>query len=258
MHFIDNHQITIVPDSATDSDLARTIADQYDLEYSPNRQPSTPYRLVVSASTITLQLASTPLRIVVDYTQGHAAHRRQFGGGLSQTLAKAIGLKKGHRPNVLDGTAGYGYDAFVLASLGCQVTLVERHSVLIIMLRHALKQALSHAITQNIAQRMTVEHADTFTLLTLKTAPVADVIYLDPMYPSRTKSAQVKKEMQLLHQLLANEGPNAGLLAIARKRAKKRVVVKRPISAEYLDDLIPHSQVKSKNTRYDIYLPTSA
>ncbi|HAU07220.1 MAG TPA: hypothetical protein DCS49_05445, partial [Gammaproteobacteria bacterium] len=60
MHFIDNDQITIIPDSAADSDLARTIADQYDLEYSPNRQPSTPYRLVVSASTITLQLASTP------------------------------------------------------------------------------------------------------------------------------------------------------------------------------------------------------
>ena len=82
-----------------------------------------------------------------------------------------------------------------------------------------------------------------------------DVIYLDPMYPSRDKSALVKKDMQILHQLVGHDATGAELLSIAVQRAKKRVVVKRPKGAPLLNTLKPVAEVVSKNTRYDIYAP---
>ncbi len=49
----------------------------------------------------------------VDFVSGKAAHRRQFGGGRGQLVAKACGLTKGITPSVVDATAGLGRDAFV-------------------------------------------------------------------------------------------------------------------------------------------------
>jgi 16S rRNA (guanine1516-N2)-methyltransferase len=42
---------------------------------------------------------------------------------------------------VIDGTAGLGKDAFVLAGLGCKVTLVERHPVVVALLADGLARA---------------------------------------------------------------------------------------------------------------------
>jgi len=64
------------------------------------------------------------------------------GGRLNQPLLKAIGLKKGQpRPNVLDVTAGFGEDAWLLAAVGCRVLAVERHPVVATLLRDALRRA---------------------------------------------------------------------------------------------------------------------
>ena len=79
------------------------------------------------------------------------------------------------------------------------------------------------------------------------------MVYLDPMYPAREKSALVKKEMQLLHQLVGTDSNSAELLNIARNVALKRVTVKRPKGAEFFADQKPHVSIESKNTRYDIY-----
>ena len=57
-------------------------------------------------------------------------------------LAKAVGLKKGACPDVIDCTAGLGRDAFVLASLGCRVVMLERVTVVHALLNDGLAQAL--------------------------------------------------------------------------------------------------------------------
>jgi 16S rRNA (guanine1516-N2)-methyltransferase len=54
----------------------------------------------------------------IDFTSGAVAHRLRFGGGRGQALPKAIGLKGGKTPDVVDATAGFGRDSFLLASLG--------------------------------------------------------------------------------------------------------------------------------------------
>ena len=62
----------------------------------------------------------------VDFVSGAVAHRLRFGGGRGQALAKAMGLRAGKTPMIVDATAGLGRDSFLLASLGAQVVMIER------------------------------------------------------------------------------------------------------------------------------------
>lgn len=188
----------------------------------------------------------------IDFASGKYAHRRRFGAGRGQPMARAIGLKQGQSPSIIDATAGFGRDAFVLASLGCEVTMLEQNPVMSLLLADALKRAQATAEIADIAERMRLEQTDAVDYLQQTTA-TADVIYLDPMYPSREKSALVKKDMQLLHQLVGADINSAALLAVARQKALKRVVVKRPKGAGYVGEQKPAASIESKNTRYDLY-----
>jgi len=157
---------------------------------------------------------------------------------------------------VYDLTAGLGRDAFVMATLGCQVSLVERSPVIALLLEHGLKQASTFDETQEIVQRMRLIKADSRKFLkNLSFEDYPDVIYLDPMYPHRDKSALVKKEMRIFRDLVGNDTDAVDLFQIALTKALRRLVVKRPKGAEFLAGETPAFQVKSKNTRYDCYLP---
>ena len=64
--------------------------------------------------------------------------------------------------------------------------------------------------------------------------------------------------MQILHQLVGNDETGEALLGIALRRAKKRIVVKRPKGAPLLNAVKPVAEVASKYTRYDFYAPIKA
>ncbi len=190
---------------------------------------------------------------------GKLNHRRQFGGGRGQALAKAIGMKHGINPTVIDATAGLGRDAFILASLGAQVTMIERSPILTALLKDGLQRlsaepGLSHISEQ---QQLRLVQANAIEWLQQqangKTDNRPEVVYLDPMYPHRSKSALVKKEMRALRALVGDDEDAGQLLHAARQCARKRVVVKRPKGAPLVNDSKPSGNVQSKNTRYDIY-----
>ncbi|TMO48022.1 class I SAM-dependent methyltransferase [Pseudoalteromonas ruthenica] len=195
-----------------------------------------------------------PIR--VDFVSGGAAHRRKFGGGKGQAIAKAVGLNKGAIPHVLDATAGLGRDAFVLASLGCTVTLFERHPVVAALLADGLERAyMDSEIGPWMRERMRLEHGASQQLLPIVSSeqPV-DVVYLDPMFPHREKSALVKKEMRVFQTLVGDDQDADALLAPALSLATKRVVVKRPDYAPFLEDKMPSTQIKTKKNRFDVYV----
>ncbi|WP_266278018.1 class I SAM-dependent methyltransferase [Methylophaga sp. OBS3] len=236
---------------------AETLANNLNL--SSSQQSDAPLQLLVDDNGLSLWAPSLGGPIQVDFISGKNAHRRQFGGGRGQPLAKAIGLKSGHTPTVIDATAGWARDAFVLASLGCSITMIEQQPILAALIDDGIARAIGHEETSTIAARMAVKHANAVDYLTsLDETNWPDVIYLDPMYPSRDKSALVKKDMQLLHQLVGHDQTGEALLTIALQRANKRVVVKRPKGAPLLSTKKPVAEVASKNTRYDIYAPVRA
>lgn len=212
-------------------------------------------QLVLDVSGLSLNLPETGKPLFIDFTSGKLAHRRQFGGGRGQPLAKAIGLKAGHNPSVIDATAGLGRDAFVLATLGCQVDLLEQQPLLAALLENALQRAAEQASTAAIIQRMCLHPTNSLDYLqALPPTDYPEVIYLDPMYPVRDKTARVKKDMQILHQLVGEDQNGDALLLLALERCRKRVVVKRPSKAPELAGLRANHTLNSKNTRYDVYL----
>ena len=185
----------------------------------------------------------------IDFTTGRALHRLKFGGGHGQPLARAV--RSRDHPVICDATAGFGKDAFVFASLGCEVVLLERSTVVHALLKDALLRAAVNPQTESVVARMHLYHAES-SLLPHNWPHVQqpEVIYLDPMYPENRRTA--KKEIQTLRGLLDTNRDDEALLSAARATAA-RVVVKRPRKAEPLAGIGPAGNISSPNTRYDIY-----
>ncbi len=195
--------------------------------------------------------------IFVDFAGGAVAHRRKFGGGKGQAIAKAVGMNKGVTPSVIDATAGLGRDAFVLASLGCHVQMIERNPVVAALLEDGLQRAMiDPEIGVWVRERMSLIHASSIEQLAVTNLHRPDVIYLDPMYPhpEKKRRAQIKKEMRVFQSLVGSDSDADDLLTPALALATKRVVVKRPDYAEYLNDHQPSMSIATKKNRFDVYV----
>ncbi|WP_354668411.1 class I SAM-dependent methyltransferase [Colwellia sp. C2M11] len=235
------------------------MAKKWNLNYigdaaAANKQPQLHFLLQLNLQALELLKLDEPKLggVKVDFVEGAVAHRRKFGGGRGQDIAKAIGLKHGFTPHVLDATAGLGRDAFVLAGLGCQVTLMERMPIVAALLDDGIERAKLNSEVSEIANRMTLVHASSIENMDL--AQQVDVVYLDPMYPHREKSAAVKKEMRVFQSLVGEDLDADALLEPALALAKYRVVVKRPSYAPPLNNIKPSTSIKMKKNRFDVYV----
>ena len=200
------------------------------------------------------------LEINADFHGGTASYRRLKGGGKNQMIAKAVGLTSRGSPTVIDATAGLGRDAFVLASLGCSVILLERIREVYMLLETAVSRAKTFAgkndsALSGILNRMAIRNEDSIEYLSgTTTLERPDVVYLDPMFPPRSKSALIKKEMQVFHAIIGSDSDSDRLLDVALNCARSRVVVKRPKSAPSLNLKDPSYSLEGKSNRFDVYL----
>ncbi len=192
-----------------------------------------------------------PLR--VDFVGGAVGHRWRAGGGKGQALPKAAGFGKGPPPSVIDATAGLGRDAFLLASLGATVTMIERspvvHGLLLDGLARAAAAGPAYAA---ITARLTLLHGDARDILPTLTT---EVVVIDPMHPARKNTALVKQDMRLLRGVVGDDLDAPALILAALAMATKRVVVKWPHYADPAPGLPPPShQIIGKSTRYDVFM----
>ena len=245
---------------AKDTGLAIVTEDQF---------PGLSFYLYWRNQQLTLKDQSNkkPVDISIDFCSGKNRHRLQFGGGYGQPLARAVNAKPQQPHTICDATGGLGQDAFVFASLGCDVVLVEQSKIVAALLNDALQRALDSVEIKPIAKRIQLHQFDSCRLpqlWPLKEAP--STVYLDPMYPQSGKSAAAKKGMNTLQRLLpleqalttSNTGSlndESSLLRAAMATATQRVVVKRPSKAPPLPGSTPVGSVRSPNTRYDLYKP---
>lgn len=189
--------------------------------------------------------------LCIDFLSGKLRHRREYGGGRSQLIAKAVGIKKLAHPSVLDLTAGFGQDAFVLACLGCGVTMIERSPMMAALLEDALNRFYKDVASKDI--QLSLIHADSSNYLQqLNSAP--DVVYFDPMYPDTQNTALNKKEMQVLRNIVGDDSDAGDVLELALQKARHRVVVKRPRHGVVLGDRKPDVVFIGKSSRFDVYL----
>jgi 16S rRNA (guanine1516-N2)-methyltransferase len=116
-----------------------------------------------------------------------------------------------------------------------------------------LRRALADPEVGPIVAQMRLLCGNAIDLLGAWDGEPPQVIYLDPMFPPRDKSALVKKEMRLFRPLAGTDDDAPALLAAALALATHRVVVKRPRKAEAIAGEPPAYVLDGKSSRFDIY-----
>ncbi|MEN9480050.1 MAG: rRNA (guanine1516-N2)-methyltransferase, partial [Pseudomonadota bacterium] len=139
------------------------------------------------------------------------------------------------------------------AELGCTVTLIERQPVIAALLEDGLRRAKDDPEVAAIVGQMDLLCGNAIDLMNHWNAEPPQVIYLDPMFPHRDKSALVKKEMRLFRPLVGDDDDAPVLLAAALALATHRVVVKRSRKAPAIAGEAPGYVLEGKSSRFDIY-----
>ncbi|HED33119.1 MAG TPA: 16S rRNA methyltransferase [Gammaproteobacteria bacterium] len=256
---------------------AKTFAEKHQLSCQPLHTARSELTLNFTEMQLELIDLKNKMTLSVDFIGGSLGHRKKYGGGKGQTIARAIGIKQGKpAPYVLDATAGLAKDSYVFACLGCKLLMLERSPVIAALVQDGINRASLNVEFRNIIEQgFILRNQDALTCIqaiagdsdidTGTTAEMTagippetdcpDVIYLDPMYPEKKKSASVKKGMQILQTLLGSDTDTDKVLDAALCKATERVVVKRPKGAPALSsEHTPTLSYESKATRYDVYI----
>lgn len=217
-----------------------------------------PFDLLLTVRSDRLELREPNPRaraLYVDLVRGMIGHRRKSGPSGREPIARAVGSSRGGG-TIVDATAGMARDSFVLAELGWTVVAVERSAVLAALVRDGLERASSSHNTrlQDTVKRIQLVDGDARVYLAnLDPAQSPQIVYLDPMYPPKKKSALPKKEMRICRALVGNDPDAHELFVLARRKAARRVVVKRhPLADPLAPD--PDLVFRGKAVRYDVYL----
>jgi 16S rRNA (guanine1516-N2)-methyltransferase len=271
-----SHVLDVVPFQVSGlSTYALGIRSLLDQELSPkNKKKNQRSRIG--------QRAGAPSPYIVDFCpspDSPIGKRSKGSSGTSDLLIKAVGPARisNGGAKVYDLTAGFGQDSLLILENGAsEVCMVERDPIVAALLQDALRR-------RNLQLQIDAENGDdvdksgirkVLKKLILKTGHGTDiakslspsdyphVCYLDPMFPPRTKSSAVKKNMAVLHSLLGSqEADDAAttqqeteLLEAALLIAKTRVVVKRPINAPTLGDRKPSYDLRGSVNRWDVYI----
>ena len=187
------------------------------------------------------------------FIEGPILHRLKYGKGRGQNLAKAVGMKSNKNRNIIDATAGLGYDSFILASLGANVTLIERSEKIYKLLQDGISEGMLYGgEISKIIGRMSLIYGDSKNILP-QLSP--EVILIDTMYKDRKKSALVKNDMRLVREIVGADSDYTELIEVALKFALNRVVIKQPRYAEPLKEIKECShQILGKSIRYDVHM----
>ncbi|MCP4485868.1 MAG: class I SAM-dependent methyltransferase [Gammaproteobacteria bacterium] len=175
-------------------------------------------------------------------------------GSTNQAILKACNNKQRSIKTVLDLTAGWGIDSFILARRGKQVTLLEQNEVVFSIVSQSLANALLQKHTEIAAQQIKALRINSLDFLnSLDNNSEYDCIYLDPMFPAHRSTAKPSKEMQLLQKLTNNLDIEA-CFELALTKASNRVVVKRPVKSAPFVDKPADLTYREKTIRFDVYL----
>lgn len=198
---------------------------------------------------------SGPVRI--DLAEGSLGWRVADNRARHEMVVKACGLLKATQPlQIFDATAGLLRDACVLAAAGAFVQVAERSPVIAELIEDGLRRAQGRPELAGLLSHLEFLPGDSLQQLEAlaSAAQRPDVVYLDPMFPHRDKTALVKKEMRVFRAVVGEDPDADVLLAPARAVARKRVVVKRPRLAPWLAGAKPGLVLEGKSGRFDIYL----
>ena len=208
-----------------------------------------PYPISLDNQGLALHHPQLKIPFILYFDQGGLKRRQNQHGEL---LFKATGAARKTTLHIVDATAGLGRESVLMASAGAFVSSFECQPLLYCMLQDAWNRCTDLDIKQRL-QFYWGRAQDHFSVLAQEHS--LDVIYLDPMFPKRTKKAAVKREAMVLQSLsrISSIEEEHDLLERALDYAQYRVVVKRPLKAPPLAQRNPTASLKGKMIRYDLY-----
>lgn len=260
----ENH-IALVVQSINRQAEAKQLAQQLHLDcfdnlYSPDLA-SYDFLLILTDDYLGLQKTgeTNDSLFFVNFDSGKMRYRHQQASLRKEWVAKAAGISPKESPSIIDATAGLGRDSFILATLGYRVLMLEKSPILYALLQDGLRRATLNSDLNLIIERLQLIHTDSIIWLNqLNDDARPDIIFLDPMFPPRKKSAAVKKEMQILHQIVDPNENDDVLFTAALACTRRRLVVKRPRFAPYYSGYKPNFSLIGKSSRFDIYLKANS
>ncbi len=241
-------QIVIVSEISDIPPYVRNLSDALGIEICRKSDPQDEKLILrVSADGLTLEGDGQTMRCDLE----NMVRRLRRSNLSAELLVRAAKIKNADMPlTVIDATAGLGEDSLLLAAAGFKVKLYERNPVIAALLSDALGRAKDSADLKNIVCNMELFGCDSIEALgEIDYRP--DVIYLDPMFPEKTKNSLSKKKFQLLHHLEAPCSDEDDLLGAALAAHPRKIVIKRPLKGGYLAGKKPDYSLTGKTIRYD-------
>ncbi|MDR4493122.1 MAG: class I SAM-dependent methyltransferase [Nitrospirales bacterium] len=187
---------------------------------------------------------------VIDFVSGKLDYRRKYGHAGGEAISETVGIKKGQRPNV------------GCRRVGSRCVCVGHHGM-----PRAYDRTLGHhwptsgrhagaredkKIGKLIHEKLSLTCGDSQQVL-LEVPFEPEVIYLDPMFPQKEKSALVKKDMRILQTVVEPDGDANALLKLAMTIATKAGSREAPGLCQLLA-VSPPDLHQNKKHRFDIYL----
>lgn len=241
----------IYPDGAEFIDYGEKLAKQINLPLLTRKIPKAAM-MIYKEDGLSLQHGRGG-KIRVDFSSSKWSYR--LARIREEQLVKAMGRVKAadyHKTLIIDGTGGLGRDSFILAGAGFRVITFERNPIIAALLNDGLKRALEESAISQTAKRICLITKDALSSMAEISRP--DIIYLDPMFSKTNARALVKKELQMIQQVVGKDSDIKELLVMAMNTARKRVVVKRAKNSPALTAHPPSYSTFTKTIRFDIYL----
>ena len=152
--------------------------------------------------------------------------------------------------SILDCTGGFAKDAAVLASLGNDVTLIDRNPLIMSLLIDAREKIKSDDI-RYIFSRIKIRFGNCIEFIR-NTSKNFEYVYFDFMF-NINKSALPSKNEQFLREIVKNDiNENIDIIHETIQRVKSKIIIKEHISSNDYDNFDIINTYKGKTVKYHL------
>ena len=157
---------------------------------------------------------------------------------------------KARNSSILDCTGGFARDAAILASLGNNVTLIERNPLIMSLLVDAREKIKNDGI-RYIFSRIKNRFGNCIDFIR-RTDMHFDYIYFDFMF-NINKSALPSKNEQFLRKIVKNDvNENVDIIHETIQRVRSKIIIKEHISSNDYDNFDIINTYKGKTVKYHL------
>ena len=223
-------------------DKALILAEKYSLKLSPFAAKQ-PYLYISENPHIKFK----DKKIISSFRSGSFTNRIKNFQRESH-LKKAIGYGGESSKKILDCTAGLGHDAFILALLGQNVTVVEKNKGLCILFELALESLPQTSYFQEAKEKITIINDDSASFVDKLFD--YDVVYIDPMFKDRGAAGR-SGIMSLISDYLDDFTDVSDVLI----RSKfNRMVIKRQKQFKQSGNISPSFILQGKSINFHVFI----